>query len=124
MNDKIVNTYHKLGEKNENSGERPKMWQSLYGCTEEELFLVKIGEVIKLRNWITRYEAKITGGSDKDGFPMSRSIVGQGRRKILTKDALGFKASKKENEKEFSVRGNTISKEIAQLNVIITKRYS
>ena len=101
-----------------------KTGKAYMASTEEELFTgKKIGEVINLDEiGLPGYEAKITGGSDKDGFPMSRSIVGQGRRKILTKDALGFKASKKGERKRISVRGNTISKEIAQLNVIITKK--
>lgn len=100
-----------------------KTGKAYMASTEQELFIgKKLGEIIKLDEvGLTGYEAKITGGSDKDGFPMNQSIVGQVRRRILTKEATGFKASKKGERKRISVRGNTVSKEIAQLNVIITK---
>ena len=90
---------------------------------EQALFVgKKMGEIIKLDEiGLTGYEGKITGGSDKDGFPMNQSIVGPARRRILTSDAAGFKASKKGERKRVSVRGNTVSNEISQLNVVVTK---
>lgn len=100
-----------------------KTGKAYMASTEEEVFTgKKMGEVIKLDEiGLPGYEAKITGGSDKDGFPMNQSIVGTVRRRILTKSAAGFKASKKGERKRISVRGSTVSKEIAQLNVVITK---
>lgn len=90
---------------------------------EQEMFVgKKMGEIIKLDDLgLPGYEGKITGGSDKDGFPMNQSIVGPARKKILTTNAVGFKASKKGERKRVSVRGNTVSKDISQLNVVITK---
>ncbi|MFA6268925.1 MAG: S6e family ribosomal protein [archaeon] len=90
---------------------------------EQELFLgKKIGEVVKLDELgLAGYEGKITGGSDKQGFPMNVSMVGSARKKIFTKGAAGFRATKKGERKRISVRGNTISNEIAQLNIVVTK---
>ncbi len=90
---------------------------------EQEMFVgKKMGEIIKLDDLgLPGYEGKITGGSDKDGFPMNQSIVGPARKRILTTNASGFKASKKGERKRISVRGNTVSKDITQLNVVITK---
>jgi small subunit ribosomal protein S6e len=90
---------------------------------EQDLFVgKKIGEVVKLDELgLTGFEGKITGGSDKQGFPMNVSMVGSARRKIFTQDAPGFSANKKGERKRISVRGNTVSSEIAQLNVVVTK---
>ena len=82
----------------------------------------KIGETVKLDALgLTGFEAKITGGSDKDGFPMNKSLSGIARKKILTSGGLGFKASRKGERKRVSVRGNTISDETSQVNLKITK---
>lgn len=100
-----------------------KTAKAYMASTEQALFVgKKLGEIIKLDEiGLPGYEAKITGGSDKDGFPMNQSIVGPARRRILTSDAAGFKASKKGERKRISVRGNTVSNDISQLNVVITK---
>jgi len=100
-----------------------KTGKAYMASPEQELFVgKKLGEIIKLDEiGLAGYEAKITGGSDKDGFPMNQSIVGPARKRILTSNAAGFKASKKGERKRISVRGNTISKDIVQVNVVITK---
>ena len=46
------------------------------------------------------YKLKITGGSDKNGFPMKKDVDGQRRRK--------------------TVRGNTVSNDIVQINTVVT----
>ncbi len=85
----------------------------------------KIGETVKLDALgLTGFEAKITGGSDKDGFPMNKSLSGIARKKILTSGGLGFKASRKGERKRVSVRGNTIASDITQLNLVVTKEGS
>ena len=37
------------------------------------------------------YQLEITGGSDKEGFPMRRDIPGQARRRILLTSGSGYK---------------------------------
>ncbi|MDD4250707.1 MAG: S6e family ribosomal protein [Candidatus ainarchaeum sp.] len=91
---------------------------------EDQFIGKKIGETIKLENiGLTGFEAVITGGSDKDGFPMNNSVQGPGRKKILTAKGLGFKSKSKikGQRKRVSVRGNTISEVTAQVNLKITK---
>ncbi|MFA5930944.1 MAG: S6e family ribosomal protein [archaeon] len=90
---------------------------------EAELFVgKKIGDMVKLDELgLAGYEGKITGGSDKQGFPMNVSLVGSARKKILTGKASGFRSSKKGDRKRISVRGSTVSEETAQLNIIVTK---
>lgn len=83
----------------------------------------KIGEEVKLDVLgLEGYEGKITGGSDKQGFPMRTDIPGMARKKIFIKGGTGFNPKRKGERKRVSVRGNTISEEIEQVNLIITKQ--
>ena len=84
------------------------------------------------------YKLVLTGGSDKEGFPMRRDLSGTGRRKIMVAKSSGFKAKLKQKKvkpvntkagrypmmngvrKRKSVRGNTISAEVSQINMRIT----
>jgi small subunit ribosomal protein S6e len=91
--------------------------------TNEDQFIgKKIGETVKLDEiGLTGFEAVIRGGSDKQGFPMHKSVQGPIRKKIFTAKGIGFKPKVKGERKRVSVRGNTISKEISQINLKITK---
>lgn len=83
----------------------------------------KIGEELKLDSLgLEGYEAKITGGSDKQGFPMRKDIPGVNRKKIFIREGTGFKAERKGERRRVSVRGNIISEETEQVNLIITKQ--
>ena len=74
----------------------------------------------------TGYKFKITGGSDKDGFPMSPSLSGGIRKKILTSSGIGYHPLRERHgmRKKKRVRGNTITEVIYQINLIITKKGS
>ncbi|MEM1689562.1 MAG: 30S ribosomal protein S6e [Candidatus Hadarchaeales archaeon] len=67
------------------------------------------------------YELQITGGSDKDGFPMRRDVTGAGRKKVLLSGPPGFRPKKKGERRRKYVRGNQISEAIVQVNTKITK---
>ena len=67
------------------------------------------------------YELKITGGSDKSGFPMRSDLQGPGRRKILTINSKGVHIKNKGIRKRKSVAGNQIGNSIVQVNLSITK---
>lgn len=68
------------------------------------------------------YSFKITGGTDKDGFPMHPSVKGQVRKKVLLSTPPGFHPKIKGQRKRKIVRGNTISTDIAQINLKIVKK--
>jgi len=70
---------------------------------------------------LSGYEIQITGGSDKQGFPMRPDIQGSARKKVLLTGRPGFHPKQKGERKRKSVRGNTISQEIAQVNAKIVK---
>jgi small subunit ribosomal protein S6e len=67
------------------------------------------------------YKLKITGGTDKDGFPMRHDIPGSARRRLLLSKGLGYKPKERGKRKKKSVRGNTINQEIVQVNMKVTK---
>ncbi|HDH44928.1 MAG TPA: 30S ribosomal protein S6e [Thermococcus sp.] len=62
---------------------------------------------------------KITGGTDKDGFPMRPDVHGPRRVRILVSRGPGFRPQERGERRKKTVRGNTISPEIAQINVKI-----
>lgn len=67
------------------------------------------------------YSLKITGGSDKDGFPMHPDVEGPGRRRILLTGPPGFHPRLKGERRRKTVCGNTIPESIAQINCKIVK---
>ena len=76
------------------------------------------------------YELRITGGSDRDGFPMRRDIAGTQRKKIILTKGIGFRGKKKTKKgfkqikgmrKKKMIRGNQIDKDIAQINCVVVK---
>ena len=70
---------------------------------------------------LTGYKVKITGGTDKDGFPMRKDVHGTERKRILISSGPGFKKKRKGERRRKGVRGNTISEFIEQVNVKVTK---
>ena len=98
----------------------------------------KIGSTVNLDAvGVNGFEAKITGGSDKDGFPMRSDIEGIVRKQFLIKKGIGFsgikrrpgkKVGKKKSyvkieglKKKKMLRGNTIGTDIAQINCKVSK---
>lgn len=65
------------------------------------------------------YSMKITGGTDKDGFPMRYGLSGTSRRKILIAGGVGFKSKVKGMRRRKTIRGEEISSDIGQINTII-----
>jgi small subunit ribosomal protein S6e len=75
------------------------------------------GDVIGMSGYVL----KITGGTDKDGFPMHPSLKGRSRKKLLLDKPPGFKPAQKGQRKRKMVRGDTVSEDIVQINVKVTK---
>jgi len=68
------------------------------------------------------FEFQITGGSDKEGFPMRKNIMGTKRVRVLVSSGPGFHPKNKGEKKRKSMRGNQISDEIAQINCKVIKQ--
>ncbi len=94
--------------------------------TEEAVFLnKKVGDEVDLGTvGLTGFKAKITGGSDKQGFPMKLTLEGQGRKKLLVKKGIGVKSNVKGKYIRKTMRGNIVAADIVQLNLAITKQGS
>ena len=86
---------------------------------------MKIGEEFDAAPMgLAGYTLCITGGSDKNGFPMKKDVEGSRRMKSLLSGGIGFKPSRKGQRRRKTVRGNTISDDIVQINTIVVKKGS
>lgn len=70
------------------------------------------------------YTLRITGGSDQDGFPMRESIDGSARRRVLIEEGSGIDEDESGVRRRKSVRGNTVSGDIQQLNTQVVEEGS
>lgn len=75
------------------------------------------GDVVGLRG----YTLRITGGTDKDGFPMRKDLPKGQRRKILMYAGTGHHPKEKGQRRRKTVCGREITANICQINATITK---
>ena len=78
------------------------------------------GSIVKMSG----YKLKVTGGSDKDGFPMRPSVHGGVRVGAILSEGIGFHPSKKGERKRKKLRGNVITEEIIQINMKVLEKPS
>ncbi len=71
---------------------------------------------------LSGHKVQITGGSDKDGFPMRPSVHGGVRRKIILGGGVGFNPKDEGQRRRKTVRGNVITDEIVQINMKIMEK--
>ncbi|MCX6798781.1 MAG: 30S ribosomal protein S6e [Candidatus Diapherotrites archaeon] len=100
----------------------PKTGRAYNKKTEQPVFLNRrVGEEVDLTTvGLPGFKAKITGGSDKQGFPMKPTLQGLARRKVLLKLGVGFRSERKGMALKKTVRGNTVGADIMQLNLAVT----
>ncbi|MDI6721362.1 MAG: 30S ribosomal protein S6e, partial [Candidatus Aenigmarchaeota archaeon] len=68
------------------------------------------------------YELQVTGGSDKDGFPMRKDIEGIVRKRFVVTNGIGFHTNKKGLRKRRMLHGNTVSQNTVQINCKVLKQ--
>jgi ribosomal protein S6E (S10) len=69
------------------------------------------------------YVFKISGGNDKQGFPMKQGVMCNNRvRLLLTKGLSCYRPRRKGERKRKSVRGCIVGSDLAVLNLVITKK--
>lgn len=71
---------------------------------------------------LSGHKVQITGGSDKDGFPMRRDVHGGVRREVVLSGGIGFNPQSKGGRRRKTVRGNVITDEIVQVNMKIMEK--
>jgi small subunit ribosomal protein S6e len=83
----------------------------------------KLGEVIDgAAIKLSGYKLKITGGSDKDGFPMRPNIHGGVRVGAILSEGVGFHPTRKGERKRKTLRGNVITDSIVQVNMKVLEK--
>jgi small subunit ribosomal protein S6e len=65
---------------------------------------------------------QITGGSDKDGFPMRPSIHGGVRVSVILSKGVGFHPKHEGERQRKTLRGNVITEEIVQVNMKVLEK--
>ncbi len=82
----------------------------------------KIGEIVDGSIvGLTGQKLMITGGTDKDGFPLRRDIHGGVKAKVVLSGGVGFHPKIKGQRKRKTVRGNVITEDTAQINMKIVE---
>ena len=109
---KIVVSDPKIG-KSINKEIKDKSAQTLLG--------MKIGQEIDATIVDIVGTLKITGGSDKVGFPLRADVHGSAKNNILLTAGVGFRSKGKGMQKRKIVRGSMISDETYQINTILVK---
>ena len=97
--------------------------RTISGNLANQLSGKKIGDELDgLFVQLPGYKLTITGGSDKDGFPMRGDLTGPRRRKVLVSGGVGFHPTRGGMRKRKALRGGAISPDILQVNLKITTR--
>jgi small subunit ribosomal protein S6e len=83
----------------------------------------KLGEIIDgIIVDMPATKLQILGGSDTDGVPMRGDVHGGIRRQVVLSEGAGFKPKKEGERRRKTVRGNTITDEIVQINLKIIEQ--
>lgn len=101
-----------------------KTHQKMLSAAEAgKLVGLKIGSSLKGEPvGLPGYELLITGGSDKDGFPMRKGIPGVGKHRPLLTAGVGFRPKREGERSKVTVHSENIDAIIAQVNVKVTKQ--
>lgn len=92
------------------------------GLQASSLIGLKIGDVVDGDAFgYSGLKLKITGGSDKSGFPLRRDIPGGGKYRVLLSGPPGFLPREKGARKRVTIRGNTITEDTVQINMVILR---
>ncbi|MCD6229362.1 MAG: 30S ribosomal protein S6e [Candidatus Diapherotrites archaeon] len=67
------------------------------------------------------YSLQITGGSDKQGFPMRKNLHGAARKKVLISGGVGFNPKRHGLRRRKSLRGEVVSIDTEQLNTKVVE---
>ncbi len=94
------------------------------GANANKLIGKEIGDVINgtLVELPPDYELQITGGTDKDGFPMRPDLPGGVRKRLLLSGGVGYRPKEKGVRKRKMVRGRVITRDIVQINMKVVKK--
>jgi len=85
----------------------------------------KIGDVLDgAAVGLAGHKLLITGGTDSSGFPMRPDIHGGIKTRVLIGKGVGYRAKGRGDRRRKTVRGNTITEDIVQINMKIIEKPS
>lgn len=67
------------------------------------------------------YSLKLTGGVNKDGFPMRKDVSGSIRKRLFLSKRPGYTPTGKGIRRRKMICGNTYNEDVAQINLIVVK---
>jgi small subunit ribosomal protein S6e len=70
----------------------------------------------------TGYTFRITGGTDKSGFPLRPDVPGARQTRLYVGDGFGFHAPRRGMRKRRTFRGNTVSEDTVQINLTVEQK--
>ena len=70
---------------------------------------------------LPKVKLQITGGTDKDGFPMRWDVHGGVKTRVVISEGPGFHPRRKGERRRKTVRGDTITEDIAQVNMKVVE---
>jgi small subunit ribosomal protein S6e len=76
------------------------------------------GELIGLNG----YTFTIRGGTDKSGFPLRPDLPGARQTRVFVGEGFGFHAPRHGMRKRRTFRGNAISEETVQVNLVVEQK--
>ena len=65
---------------------------------------------------------RITGGTDRSGFPLRPDIPGARQMRVFVGEGFGFSAPRHGMRRRRTFRGNTISEETVQINLVVEQK--
>lgn len=68
------------------------------------------------------YIVKITGGNDKQGFPMKQGVLTNGRVRLLLSKGKCYNPRRKGTRKRKSVRGCIVDSNLSALNLVVMRK--
>ena len=68
------------------------------------------------------YTFRITGGTDKSGFPLRPVVPGARQTRLFVGEGFGFHAPRRGMRRRRTFRGNTVSEDTVQINLIVEQK--
>jgi small subunit ribosomal protein S6e len=71
---------------------------------------------------LTGYTLKITGGTDRSGFPLRGDVPGSRQVRVLVSDGFGFDAPRRGMRRRRTFRGGAVSEDTVQINLTVEQK--
>jgi small subunit ribosomal protein S6e len=73
---------------------------------------------------LTGYTLKITGGTDRSGFPLRQDLPGSRQTRLFVGDGFGFHAPRDGMRRRRTFRGGAVSEDTVQINLMVEQKGS